>query len=449
MTEKILPGVNRQITAKDDPVPSTPAAATDKDSSVAGVPQHISAPIGSEQRPADSLCLRQESLALADELINAFPSNPDALEVKARFCLLFGESENAAACWRSALKAAPQYAYATHGLGKVEMLNSNFEAAIELFLQAVSTLPANVELVHDLADAYTKLGQIDEAITTLSSFVAKYPESATTYLRLGQSYLANSQFELAEPAFRTALTLVPGLPRAEQGLATALLRLGKRDEAKELLTTQHARRTAEQTELSPQRTFDEELKACADRYCNAAEVYVGAGRFNHAERVIKRALVLSPNNSHASSVLVSVLRSQRRLAEAISVAQQQSKLAPNNSSWQFTIGFLASEMGDHADAQAAFREVVRLAPDSPVGYDSLVRTLIRAQSSLPETIKLATKLVQMRGTAADHELLGQSYAVNGDLNRAYQSLSEAIRLDPENQIYRGAMQHLKNAMGNQ
>ncbi len=412
----------------------------------------ISAPDSSWQEspaPTDALRLRNESKLLADELVANLPDNPDAYEVKARFHLLFGESEQAAESWRVALRLVPNYPYAIHGLGKAEMLNSNFEAAIGHFKQASSLQPTNAEPVHDLADAYTKLGQIEESIATLKVFVEKFPQSVDTRVLLGQSYLVNGEFTLAEPEFRSALQLSPGLARAEQGLGTALLRLGKREQAEQYLVTQLARRSLEKVDLSAQQSFRDSLRECAIRFCSAAEVYIGAKNFTDAERVVRRSLVLQPNYGRASGLLVSILRNQRQFDEALLIAREQCSSDSTNPSWHFTYGVLLAETGKHATAQEQFREVIRLAPESPIGYESLARSLINSQSSLKETISIVSKLVKVRGSAADHELLGQAFAVNADFPNAFRSLSEAIRLDPANRNYQAAMQHLKRAMGPQ
>ncbi|MCY2977391.1 MAG: tetratricopeptide repeat protein [Planctomycetota bacterium] len=397
--------------------------------------------------PSEALTLRQEAQQLAEELVARIPNNPDALEVKARFHLLFGESESAKLCWLEAIQLVPHYAYALQGLGKVSMLHSDYEQATVFFNKSIQSQPANVEAVHDLADAYTKLGAIDKAISTLEDIADKGPASALTLVLLGQGYLVKSRYEQAETVFRKAIQLSPGTTRAEQGLATVLLRTGRQDEARQLLASQQAVRASANKIRTEQEHFDEEKKECSPRFRMAAEVYLGIGDMDRAERIGIRSLALDPTSPEARVLLFSLYQKQGKIAEAIDLAREARSLNPNNPDWHFTLGVLLAQKDDFLAADSSFREVIGLAPKSPVGYQALARLLMRFAKNMSESIPIAEKLVEIRGTAADHELLAQAYAINAEFTHAFQSLSEAIRLDPANKDYAEAMMHLRRAMG--
>ena len=239
--------------------------------------------------PKDALALRQEAKQLADKLVDRFPNNPAALEIKARFLMLIGETEDAKKCWLAAINVDANYAYALHGLGKVAILNSDFEQAIEYLKQSIPSQPTNADPVHDLSDAYMKIGKLDESIACLRAFADNNPQSALTFLLLGQSYLAKERFEDAEASFRTVLQISPGQPRAENGLATVLVRLGKRDEAKQLLANQKSSRKANDKNRSPDEVFQDELKELSLRFQSVAEFYLSNGDPTTAEQVAQRA----------------------------------------------------------------------------------------------------------------------------------------------------------------
>ena len=99
------------------------------------------------------------------------------------------------------------------------------------------------------------------------------------------------------------------------------------------------------------------------------------------------------------------------------------------------------------NAEREFEEVLKLTPTSPIGFDSIVRLWVSNSRKLDQALTHAHTLVELRGTAADCELLGQVYAVNGDLQKAKTYLQKAIDLDPENKNHRIAMQHLDKALG--
>jgi len=396
--------------------------------------------------PTNALAIRQEAKQLADELIHRFPSNPDALEIKARFLMLFGESEEAKNCWLAAINIDPNYAYALQGLGKVAMLNSDFERAIKYLKDSIPRQTNNADPVHDLSDAYMKLGKLDESIECLRVFADNNPQSTLTFLLLGQSYLAKERFEDAEVAFRTVLKISPGQPRAENGLATVLVRLGKRDEAKQLLASQKVNRKANDKNRSPEEIFQDELKELSLRLHTVAEFYSANGDQRKAEQVARRALVLNPDNLQPKAMLIVIFQKQDRLKEALDLVDQLCGAEKENPRWPYTRGALLSLMGNRVAARQAYEDVAKLAPTSPTGYESLARLAIGTREDLKSAIPNAKKVVEVRGSAADHELLAQAYAVNSDFSSAHESLSEAIRRDPANRDYIEAMKQLQKAM---
>ena len=104
---------------------------------------------------------------------------------------------------------------------------------------------------------------------------------------------------------------------------------------------------------------------------------------------------------------------------------------------------IKAKLGDLSGAVSALERVVELAPADHAGYETLARLLIKHRLDFPRALLLADKAVSLRGIAADHELLAQAFAVNQEFERAHQSLSRAIELDPDNQAYLQAMRQLE------
>ncbi len=353
-------------------VASGPSSGTVENSSKPPTPNPPTAEVepaseAEQKRPKDALALRIEAKQLADELIRRFPNNPDALEIKARFLMLFGETQDAKACWQNAIQIDPNYAYALHGLGKIAMLNSDFEQAIEYLKRSIPRQPSNADPVHDLSDAYLKAGKVDDSIACLRQFADKNSQSALTFLLLGQSYLAKEQFEEAESAFNTVLKISPGQPRAENGLATALIRLGKRDQARELLANQKQSRKANEKNRSPDEVFQDELKELSTRFHTVAEFYAANNELRTAEKIARRALVLNPLNVQPKALLVDILQKQDRLRESLELVEQLANDEKENPRWPCTRGALLCLLGDMKSAKLAYEEAIQIAP--PVQLD--------------------------------------------------------------------------------
>ena len=394
--------------------------------------------------PVDSAQLREEATRSVDELVQNLPGTPDALEMKARIYLLVGENDVAKQAWEESLKHVPTYVYAIYGLGGIALRSGDFDTAIELFKRAIPELPGNPDPSLDLAEAYSKLGRIDEAIAVLSASAKVNSKSATTFLQLGQAYLTNRKFEEAKSAFETVLTISPCLPRAQLGLGTALLRLGNRAEAEKLLRAQQSQRTAKNR--LPEVVFLDEKNDISKRFELISRVYLEHGNHEKAEEILRRSLVLDPTNTSAGELLLKLYQSLKLQSDSIEASKQLCEMAPGNPAYHYTHGRLLQQNAESALAAEAFQRVVELAPEDPLGYEALVRILITMQKQLDRALEYAKQLVKLRGNAMDNELLGQAYAVNGDLQQAKLHLEIAIKLDPTNQGYLTAMRYLAKAI---
>jgi tetratricopeptide (TPR) repeat protein len=215
-----------------------------------------------------------------------------------------------------------------------------------------------------------------------------------------------------------------------------------------LLANQKLNRKASEKNRSPEEVFQDELKELSLRFQTVAEFYSTHGDLRKSEQVARRALVLDANHQQPKVLLMDLLQNQDRIKESLAFADQLCLTDKENPRWPYTRGALLSLLGDRVAARQAYEEVVKLAPTSPTGYEALARMAIGTREGLKSAIAFAQKTVEVRGSAADHELLAQAYAINSDFPKAHQSLSEAMRLDPSNRGYVEAMEQLQRAMGN-
>jgi Flp pilus assembly protein TadD len=158
-------------------------------------------------------------------------------------------------------------------------------------------------------------------------------------------------------------------------------------------------------------------------------------------------LVLDPKNLKAKSTLSKLHLQDGHLPEAIALLKELRTDEPTNASWPFTLGVILVQNGDSKAAAEQYREVIRLAPQNPVGYEALTQLVLGQGNEVKQVIDIAEQLVKLRGTAADHELLAQVYAITEDYRQAEKSLKEAIRRDPANPNYLQAMKQLQKVLG--
>jgi adsorption protein A len=89
-----------------------------------------------------------------------------------------------------------------------------------------------------------------------------------------------------------------------------------------------------------------------------------------------------------------------------------------------------------AEADAAFRRVIELAPQQAEGYAGLAQVQMSPGRDQQEAVALARTAVQLAPTAAHHHIFATASWNAGDPASSLVALEQALRLDPANGRYR-------------
>jgi tetratricopeptide (TPR) repeat protein len=117
------------------------------------------------------------------------------------------------------------------GIARLAQVDSDVEGAVDAFGRAVRAHPNDPNIRKELASAYVALGRLDDALCELMAALVIDPRDAQAHAAVGQLYLDTGRHAEAAGAFATALELKPDRYEARYGLATALVRLGRTQEA--------------------------------------------------------------------------------------------------------------------------------------------------------------------------------------------------------------------------
>ncbi len=336
--------------APDEPPPSTVSRIGTNGDSVA----EVVAPSPSEGPPPDVQYgpplpdpplpetvaeLIKEAEEVANRLVESYPNAPDSLEIKARVNYLLGRFSVSAECWQRALDLNPRYAYAYHGLGLLAAKEGDVEEAAALQRKALALVPNMPDAGHELADALMKSHKPQEAVEVLEDYLQANPSSVIGIsVHLGQIYLARQDYGMAKDAFAAALAEAPKVPRAQFGLATALLRLGQKEEAAIAMERFRELRGEERSVLGQVRSQATDFRSrsinFAVRYVYAARLYLAHGDATEAERLLRRAAQLDANNTESRLLLAELYRQTSRREAAIETCRELLEIAPENPQCQ-------------------------------------------------------------------------------------------------------------------
>lgn len=207
----------------------------------------------------------------------------------------------------SALKRDPQAAMAYVGLGRTDYAMENYAAALanfqranaiepdnleallgqartyrqagklsmtsDLLNQALKIAPNDVRVLNELAINYDLQGQEKLALPLYQEIAALAPEQASPFNNVGVGKLAQKDYEAAAISFSQALARDDNDPRIRNNLAMTLALQGKENQAIRLFT---------------------ETVGAPAAWNNLGYLYMTQGRYDDAERALRKALELHP-----------------------------------------------------------------------------------------------------------------------------------------------------------
>ena len=254
------------------------------------------------------------------------------------------------------------------------------EEAMKLCRDHLSRLPDDVNLVALLGALLLRKGDYDEARGCLERAIELEPGFAKPHEDLGALYLATQRPADAIGAFETAIGLEPRQPSAFFGLATALERSGRREEAARARATFLALSPVGQavSEAAKQHLTGQSDRAesiCGDvlaqdpRNVHALRLLARISADRHrdaaAEGLLRRLLSIAPDFHLAYSDFAQFLLERSRFKEAVAMLEKAVALRPADADLHFVLADTLSITGRTAEALVAYDKVLELRPDDP------------------------------------------------------------------------------------
>ena len=215
----------------------------------------------------------------------------------------------------------------------------------------------------------------------------------------------------------------------------------------------------------------------ATRYLQDAQEAISQNDWEGAERLLRQAIKVDPQNREAWQLLVMVLVRQNRWTEAENLAakiqdkkakaealllladiaymqrnwekakqiyQQVIKLDPDNATALNNYGYMLAELGEQlGEAEKMIRKALKIRPNEPAFLDSLGWVYFQ-RGDYKEALKWVEKAV--KGQPKDAELryhLGMIYWKLGDREKALRELREALKINPRHPEANEALEQLE------
>ena len=271
---------------------------------------------------------------------------------------------------------------ALDGLAKSFIAQKRYSAAIAYLKEA----PRVAMLQNDLAIAYSKNGNVGEALQVLTNIVKQDPSSAEAHSNLAIAYTQQNQFRQAVEEFKEAHRLAPNDDTIRLSYVKALVVLAEFNIALPLITDYYKRKPHDFEALY--------LMGIVDR---------GLGNYAEAETMLRQAVALNGNSYEVRYNLGFALAKLGKKQEARQQLEKAVQLKPSSSEASFQLAAVLRSLGQEDQARQELK-----------AFDE------KKQATVKEDIA-GTKVNQ-----------ANEYLQSGDAQHAVDIYRQAIIEDPKN-----------------
>jgi tetratricopeptide (TPR) repeat protein len=325
---------------------------------------------------------QQEAMDKLQKMLTINPSDPRALLMTGMLHEQLKQYDQALAAYEKLLSFDPKSGIALNNAAflyaeRFNQLDKAFAAA----QKARELYPLDPHVADTLGWILIQRRQYPWALTLIQESAAKLPTSADVQYHLGIARYMMGEEELARQALENALQLNPSFRGNEA--AKKSLTLLQFDPA--------------QPGAAQQKIIDAALAERPDdpiALARRAVILEAAGQFDGAIAACEAVLQTNPANVRALLSLIRLHTTKGNSAQALELAKNARKVAPENAAVNLALGRLVYDSGDFAWAFSLLQEYGRRQPDDPEGLQLLAKAAYSvgqvdvAKSSMSRSLEL-------------------------------------------------------------
>ena len=301
---------------------------------------------------------RREALALATQGSQRHPEDPSWLHLLGAALHANGAGREAVSTLRKAARLVPGDPVVWNTLGAVLVELGELEEGERALGEALRIRGDYLEAIFNLAVSLRRRGGLDEAKLLLARIRARWPEFAPAELELAMLLVEEGAAGAALPILQVLLQRYPEDPRLLANAAAAHQRLGQLERAEALCGEALARPDIAARDIAA-----------------VAHTLAAMGHADAAALAAGRAVAQEPQSADTRALAADALA----LAGRHSLAQEHYAFAavrrPRVASLLERLGRASLAAGNAARAAEAFRDELRLAPQSRLAHYHLAIAL--------------------------------------------------------------------------
>ncbi len=411
-----------------------------------------------------------QAATLYGQLVQAVPGNPGLLLNHGLALHMAGQDAAAIPVLRSALKLNPEIPPALLFLGASLLRTGKPAEAIAPIEKFTSFEPDHLESRIMLVDACTQTGQMRKAIPHLEKITEIDPKRTEAWYELGRAYegLAFDTFGQLEKAFpesgpffallaqsrskssqrraafffyRKALAKSPGL----RGLHTAVAEIYRQNGSADWASAEDSAEAKLGLPDCSSGTKTAECEFHAERYYGALQLtqsarptaedlYWRVRSYNMLARDAFARLAALPESPESYRLLAETSREQGRHPEAVAAWKNVVKLAPNRPDFQRELASALMDAKQYAEAQKLMDSLLKAEPDA-TDLNHLQGDLYLAQQMTEPAVRFLEKAVRKDPRALPARAsLARALLADGKPALALPHVTAALPLDTDGSL---------------
>ena len=399
-----------------------------------------------------------EALSLLENVFSREPQYIDGHRLESEVLLAKGDTRKATEVLERLDQTYPDTPLIKYELARAYLKKNNMNQAKVVLDQAISINPNYAEAILLLADINLRSGHGEAVIEPMTRLLKRSPELRPAALLLAAAYGSLDRFDDAAVITGEEAKLAPRDPQAQMALGLTLRQAKRNDEARQAfekaaeLAPDNLWPVDQLVELdllekhfdAAQQRIDRHFQKTPDSpaaHFFKGKILVAEEKWGPAETELQKTLQLDPNFGGAYDLLVQTYLVTNKLPQALSQLQTQLSKNPNDASALMTLALLHERTNEFAKARDAYEHLLSLKPDLVSALNNLACLYADRLNDLGKAYDLARKARDLQGNdPAIADTFGWILSKRGEYQQALAILQgSAAKLpdSPEVQFHLG------------
>lgn len=317
-----------------------------------------------------------EAKSMYEDILNISPDNVEALNLYAQILSQFKEYDKAVELFEK-LYNITSFQGIKYEIAKIYFLKNEFDISLEYLNQITEK---NIDVYNLQSIIYTKLGQIDNAISSYRAILGINPDLYIALYNLSMLYKSSEKYDLAlECALKayalnnsdTSLILhlasLYDVLNIKDKMVVFLEKVLQQNPDNELLLVKLAiEYTALKDPVKSVAYYEKCLKINENNFealVNLAALLIDIEKYDYAIVLAKRAISLSPANLRGYHVLFLIYRDKKDYPKAVEIAEKMIEIQPENHLGYGCLGDACYESVDYGKALECYNIALSILPD--------------------------------------------------------------------------------------